>query len=134
MRCAECDQVIEVDPLKLVQDYLCPGCRAALEPEIWDDRERVTHAVLEWLRNRGQVYHGYEIMFPESSPWAWVKVYIESELADTTAPYYHAANYDQYLTKMKVPSFVVWKRTGCVYEIGSDGAVPDDPIFTPSWA
>lgn len=25
----------------------------------------------------------------------------------------------------------LWKHTGAVYEIGSDGAVHDDPIFTP---
>jgi hypothetical protein len=26
--------------------------------------------------------------------------------------------------------FAIWKSTGAVYQVGADGAVPDDPIFT----
>lgn len=26
--------------------------------------------------------------------------------------------------------FAIWKRTGAVYRVGLDGAVPDDPIIT----
>lgn len=28
-------------------------------------------------------------------------------------------------------SFAIWRNTGCVYEVGSDGAVIDDPILIP---
>jgi hypothetical protein len=28
--------------------------------------------------------------------------------------------------------YVIWKHTGDLYEVGDDGAVPDDPIWRPS--
>lgn len=27
--------------------------------------------------------------------------------------------------------FAIWKNTGTLYTVGADGAVPDDPIWTP---
>lgn len=27
--------------------------------------------------------------------------------------------------------YVIWKHTGALYEVGDDGAVPDDPIWEP---
>jgi len=27
--------------------------------------------------------------------------------------------------------FAIWKVTGALYRVGADGAVPDDPIWTP---
>lgn len=136
MRCAECDKTIQDNPLQLVQDYLCPTCRAALEPELWDERDRVTRAILEWLRSEGKIYHGYEVLFPEGSPWAWVKLYPEAEMVQTMTGqnHYDARTYDHYLGRMQLPNYVVFKNTGKVYELDSAGAVMDDPIFTPSWA
>lgn len=139
MQCAECDTEIEQSPTQLVQDYLCPACRAASDPEDWDDRKRVMDAISEWLTSRGQMFYGHEVMFPELSPWAWVRIYDDPGLASPERVVSHSnfsshAVLNEYLERLKVPLYVVWKRTGCVYEIGADGVVPDDPIFVPSWA
>jgi DNA-directed RNA polymerase subunit RPC12/RpoP len=133
MKCAECDT--EVDQ-SIGQDYLCPRCRIAMEPKEWDERERVVNAVNEWLRSRGIVYYGHEIMYPQDSPWAWVKVYEDKALASDLVGQasWDARSYDTFLTRGKLKWFYVWKKTGNVYEAGQDGAVGDDPIFVPSVA
>jgi endogenous inhibitor of DNA gyrase (YacG/DUF329 family) len=136
MNCAQCDTEIEQSPTSLVQDYLCARCRVNLDPTEWDERDRVMAAVQEWLRSRGKIYYGHEIMYPKDSPWAWIKVYQDADTVEALLGQaaHDARSYDTFLNRYKVKWYHVWKHSGCVYETEPDGSIGDDPLFVPSFA
>lgn len=136
MKCAQCDADIEQSSTQLVADYLCKRCRVNMDPEQWDDRDRVMQAIQEWLRSRGEFYYGHQIIFPKDSSWAWVKVYEDPDMVDhfTHESLQNVSAYDSYLSSLTVRWYYVWKHTGAVYQSDASGAIEDDPIFVPSFA
>lgn len=79
------------------------------------------------------MYYGFELFFPEDSPWAWLRILDEPSLADpeaitSKAMFTSGDLLRSYEKRTGVPLLVVWKSTGNIFRMVG-GAVEDDPIF-----
>lgn len=126
--CIECS----VDET-MKDDYLCARCRMHLDPSEWEDRARCQMSVAKWLIERARIYYGYEILFPEDTAWAWIKIFDDPGLAHPdkqNGDYFSSGEMlRQWEERMRLPVYVAWKATGYIYRIESDGAVSDEPLY-----